>query len=207
MQILILGDSWAVELPGMKDQCHLVSFLKQAGHTVTNYGIAGGSNLDSLALAQKNIDQSTKFDWVVWFHTELSRDKEKISWKSMSIDQIMQGLSCMVYKDYQKFFQRIGSKIAVIGGCADLHNNFFQFIQPNFCISSWLHEIIGVNVECMSTPKWVPYVKDSTDKKLPWLEAHSTAYNAMIASLDFPDDAHPGTKPHKDLAQRLLNAL
>ena len=205
MEILILGDSWAVELPNMRSEKHTASLLREQGHTIHNCGIAGGSNLRSLQQAKIYLGyKKIKIDWAVWFHTELSRDKERCDFKKMSIQEFMDQMSHLVYAHYKQFFQDLGCKVAVIGGCADIYHNFFDYIQPNFCIPSWRQEIIGVNGLCMSTTEWVPHTKDTTANKLHWINMHTEAMLAMDASPDFPDCAHPGTRPHQDLARRLL---
>jgi len=212
MQILVLGDSWAVELSHMDCEKHLVSFLKEKGHTIYNCGIAGGSNLASLEKAKKYINTPNKIDWVIWFHTELSRDKRMIGHKKMpnttqytiTIKEFIDQLSMIVYSAYKKFFQELDCKVAVIGGCADLSPTFHDYIQPDFCIPSWQQQIIGVSAECLSTPTWVPFTNDSTENKLARIQSHDDVRSAMEVSDDFPDNDHPGTRPHQDLANHLL---
>jgi hypothetical protein len=219
VQILFLGDSWAVELAKttskekylamMAKEKHLAFFLREKGHTVINCGIPGGSNIESLEKAEKYlIDHPTKIDWVVWFHTEFCRDKEKVDYTNMSIDEFREIITNIIYSQYKNFLQSLNCKIAVIGGCADLYPNFYDHIQPDFCIPSWTQEIVGINnTTGVSGSTWIPHMKDSTKNKMAWIESYADTFSAVNASADFPDSAHPGTRPHRDVANRLLKVF
>ena len=203
MNILILGDSWAVELPSLKGEQHLVTILKKHGCNIYNAGVAGGSNIDSLNKARR-FPNDVKFDWAVWFHTELSRDRSKINYKKLTIDNALNSLATIVYSEYQSFFSQLQCKIAVVGGCADLHKTFYDYISPDFYIPSWRKELIGIGVQCMNTACWIPDTADSIENKYMWINLHDAARVATDASEKFPDNSHPGTGPHTDLANRLL---
>ena len=226
MNILILGCSFGVpgQYPGCVVEDHTEHQLRKLGHTVYNCSQCAGSNASSLARAKKFLageavlcpevrynpvdpegptqilKESFNVDWIVWFHTELTRD-------SAYLNKTMHGAMKLVYAQYFDFANSLGAKLAVIGGAGPVHPSLFDYGQPDFCIPSWFNEILNLDLPQIQTLSQLDMVDKmqccGIREKLHILNQHAVIRKALEDSEDFPDNYHPGNRPHKELAKRL----
>jgi hypothetical protein len=222
MQILIIGDSWSV--PNYRDpngdpkETHSEFLLKNLGHTVHNCGMNGGSNFGTLDRAKVYLSgkeighpahlpnqgmirtDQEKIDLVIWFHTEPYRDIHLISPTNKTIDQQLHEICGIIYREYKDFLDSLNAKIAVIGGCSDIHDTLYEYITPDFCWPSWQKKLLGIgsmgfNLSSGTTP---------TENDIQLLDNSLKVIQAMMESSYFPDNCHPGKQAHKELVEALL---
>lgn len=227
MNVLILGCSFGVPnyfgppMPSPED--HTEFILRSFGHNVINCAKNGGSNLDSLRRgydflsgkpvthpAHKNqIVQGIKnqpVDWIVWFHTELYRDFSSLPNRTNLFELDSVALAEITYQSYRDFQHKTGAKLAVIGGAGDLHHCFDKYFSPEFVIRSWRSEILGTDIISSNTlwqQEYFNYSKDPVEEKLMRLESNLDLLDLMSTSADFPDGCHPGSRPHRELSEKL----
>jgi hypothetical protein len=230
MNILILGCSFGVD----NDQPHTETFLKNLGHSVYNCSQNGGSNINSFNRARaflsgnpiahprtvahtnkhteynKNVsetiqltDQLDQVDWIIWFHTELTRDIVDLNTYHNITD-----IADYVYSEFKKLKEDLNAKVAVIGGAGPLHPNFFKYVTPDFCIRSWFNDILQLDVpqiQTLSNPKFIETMNSiGIDKKIELLDQHLIIKKLLEDSPDFPDNYHPGERPHRELVNQLI---
>lgn len=223
MNVLILGCSFGVpgQYPGCIVEDHTEHQLRKLGHKVYNCSQVAGSNLNSLRRAKKflsgesilrpeirqhdingptqTLSESFEVDWIVWFHTELTRDCTP----SMPLTKIIES----TYTQYFDFAKSLGAKLAVIGGAGPIHPTLFDYGSPDFCIPSWFNEILQLDLPQIQTLSQLDMIEKmqhiGVEDKLKILEQHSIIRTALENSEDFPDNYHPGGHPHKELATRL----
>lgn len=224
MNILILGCSWAVPNyfggEGDLPETHTEMLLKTLGHQVYNCAINGGSNMQSLNRARacirgepiqhpayktKIIQYTTPItiDLLVWFHTDLGRDTSIVNNIDCSIDQQLSKICNLVYKDYANFINELQCKVAIIGGCSDIHQSLYKYIQPNFCLPSWQKKLINAS----SMGFRFNLVKNPTKKDIEFLDNAKLVISLMKKSKLFPDNCHPGGIAHKELVDILSNVF
>lgn len=227
MNVLILGCSFGVPNyfgpPSPPPEDHTEFILRSLGHNVINCAKNGGSNLDSLKrardfLAGRSVAHpahrnqfvqgiaNQPIDWIVWFHTELYRDFSVLPNKTNLYEHDSSALADVTYQAYKEFQNAIGAKLAVIGGAGDLHQCFDRYFTPNFVIRSWRSEILGTDIISSNTlwqQEYFDHSKDSVEQKLIHLESNLDLLDLMHASSDFPDNCHPGTRPHRELSEKL----
>jgi len=226
MNVLILGCSFGVpnyiRPPGVPPEDHTEFILCDFGHNVINCAINGGSNLDSLKracdfLSGKSIihpaykNQTLQgiadqpIDWIVWFHTELYRDFKNLPNKTNLYEHDHASLAKMTYQAYKDFQRKINAKLAVVGGAGDLHKCFDEYFTPDFVIRKWKSEILGIDTtsDLLWQQEYFDHSKDSIEQKLKHIESNLDLLDLMNASDDFPDNIHPGSKPHRKLSEKL----
>ena len=205
MNVLILGCSFGVPENGCPTEYHTETQLKLRGHNVINCARSGISNLESLAFAEQFSGLIPyQIDWVVWFHTELIRDLAYlVNYRSFDFDEA----ASIVYNNYSQFVKKQRCKLAVIGGAAPVHPKLFNFIQPDFCIPSWFNKILNLELPQIQTLSRLDIIEKlqgiGPQRKLEILEQHEKILDALLASDDFPDNYHPGIRPHFELAAEL----
>jgi hypothetical protein len=226
MNILILGCSFGVpgQYPGCFIEDHTEHQLRQLGHKVYNCSQCGGSNMNSLTRAKKflsgesillpevhplstsgptqTLNEPFEVDWIVWFHTELTRD-DHVFFNGLPLKKMAE----LTYTEYFDFAKSLGAKVAVIGGAGPVHPLLFDYGTPDFCIPSWFNEILQLDLPQIQTLSQLNMVEKmqgiGVKDKLEILEQHSIIRKALEDSEDFPDNYHPGGRPHKELAARL----
>ena len=226
MNVLILGCSFGVPNylgpPGPSPDTHTEFLLQNLGHKVFNCARNGGSNLESLQRAKSFLQGNTikhpayddqtiqnqdnqHIDWIVWFHTELYRDFSRLENKTHKFAQDQESIAHITYSSYKKFQQNIKARLAVIGGAGDLHDCFDDYFSPEFVIRSWRSDILGVSLTSQTVWQREHFdtSKDSVEVKLNQLENDLELINLMQVSTDFPDNCHPGERPHQILAEKL----
>ncbi len=223
MNILLMGCSWAVPnyfgLPGDPPETHSEFLLKELGHEIHNCGLNAGSNLLSLERAKKYLSgeeidhpamigrikkhNPNPIDLVIWFHTEPGRDVGVINPTGKTINQQLNEICNVTYKSYADFFKNLNCKIAVIGGCSDIHPLIYQYIQPDFCLPSWQTRLIGKgSMGFGMSAKTTPTIED-----VNFLDNALTVLDRMRASAYFPDGGHPGKKAHQELIDQLASVF
>ena len=209
MNILILGCSFGVPDNGCPAQFHTENQLKILGHTVYNCAKQGASNLESLAIAREFCKNTNcRIDWIVWFHTELVRDYFYLHSELQGTGTFyLQDIIKIVYGRYSQFINELQAKIAVIGGAGPVHPLLYNFIEPDYCISSWFSKILDLDLPQVQTLSRLDYIEllqsIGINKKIQILQQHKEILDALERSDDFPDNYHPGIKPHIDLANEL----
>jgi len=205
MNILILGCSFGVPDNGCPAEMHTENQLRLLGHNVYNCARSGASNMESLTLGKKFVEENTEIniDWVVWFHTELIREYES----KANIKYDFERMAQITYTSYFNFVNSINSKVAIIGGAAPVYYSLFNYIKPDFCIPYWFEEILNLQLPETQMLSRLEIIKKlqcvGPDQKLAILEQHEEILNALYASEDFPDNYHVGGRPHIELARRL----
>jgi preprotein translocase subunit Sss1 len=209
VNILILGCSFGVPDNGCPAKFHTENQLKLLGYSVINCARPCSSNLESLTIAQTLLENKPpKIDWIVWFHTELIRDVCFLSSNIKSFSLIsLNEAAVTVYKEYKKIIQKTGAKIAIVGGAGPVHPLLYDYIRPDFCIPSWFNEILNLTLPQIQTLSRLDVIEEmqsiGSEMKLKILLQHEEILNALEASDDFPDNYHPGARPHIELTQRL----
>jgi hypothetical protein len=223
MNILLMGCSWSVPnyfgLPGDPPETHSEFLLKALGHEVHNCGINAGSNLISLERAKKYIkgekinhpamlgtikkQNPDPIDLIIWFHTEPGRDIGVIDPAGKTISQQLTEICDVIYKRYSEFFNSLNCKVAIIGGCSDIHPLISQYIQPDFCLPSWQTHLIGKgSMGFDMSSKTTPTIED-----VDFLNNALAVLERMKSSAYFPDGGHPGRKAHNELIDKLTDVF
>lgn len=172
MRIAIVGDSWAdpglfdhlpsIPCKGYSKQGHIDGRLRARGYTVGNFSRSGASNL----YTWRQFAQAPRetWDWIIWFHTELSRD-----WNWPNIDAECCGLRCTFAADLKPSYQawnysasiehaaltvyseiaaalkaHADSKLMVVEAqSVCLEPQFSQWITPHYWLRDWRSELVG----------------------------------------------------------------
>ena len=228
--ILIVGDSWGVPnyygLPGVPEEHHTEFLLRNSGHTVYNCAINGGSNLESLARAKSFVDgkqispcpvsdatisYEQPAEWLIWFHTEFFREKNLVNYKH-TIDRNIRDIAHTVYSEYCSFIKDNNLKLCVIGGQSQLEPELFDYMDPVFYITDWRSTILKTvppkSSHLLSKSfDWVPALVKDRQGAIKVLDEQAQILDLMQKSEHFPDDCHPGTIPHRELALSLRHLI
>ena len=227
MNILITGCSYGVPnyygSPGIDAELHTEFLLKNLGYTVYNCSINGGSNLWAINRVEQFVkgdliqhpadgyktifleNVNTKIDWILWFHTAILRDYNE-HWYAIPIDVALEKLASTTYQKMSELIKKLECKIAVIGGCAPIDQIMYNYIQPNFIIEDWKSEILNEILPYDQSLGAISAIENSPntlDYKNSLLSTQEYILRKLRQSDQFPDSAHPGTYPHKNLSERL----
>ena len=212
MNIILAGDSYGYpnydkQSPLPTPEYHLQYLLQDAGHYVINASKNGCTNIKSLNRIHE-FHNGKQYDYVIWFHTSPLRD-------------YMYGQACA--RTFEKFdndmyvaqdyYEKISAQIKnivsehnvkfiAIGGCTALSHHIDKE-NLYYYIDDWKSEIIGKKLPraiwwgCMDYPV------------TPWYDVSEveTMISELTKSEDFPDNGHPGIRPHADLMQRLTEEV
>jgi hypothetical protein len=223
--VLIVGDSWGVPNYngsfGVPKEHHTEFLLRNSGHTVYNCAINGGSNLESLNRAQcllnsnnlvsypggDPISYDQPIEWLLWFHTEFFRENDLINYKH-TLDRNMKDIAHAVYSKFSLFIKDNNLKLCVIGGQAQLEPELFSYMDPTFCIIDWRSDILKIvppkSSHLLSRSfEWVPALIKDREEAIRVLNEQQQILELMQKSEHFPDNCHPGTTPHYELASIL----
>ena len=231
MNILITGCSYGVPdyygSSGLDKDSHTEFLLKNLGYTVYNCSINGGSNLYATrrvtqfikgtpilhpaggpiygyqTIVLENIN--TKIDWIVWFHTAILRDYSK-QWYNIPIDIALEKLANIAYQRMLDLVNNLKCKIAVIGGAAPIDKRMFNYIKPDFIIEDWKSEILNEILpydQALGAMSAIENSPNTLESKNSMLSTHEFILDKLRQSEHFPDGAHPGIYPHKNLSERL----
>lgn len=210
--ILIVGDSWGVPNyygpPGVPKTHHTEFLLKAMGHTVYNCSLNGSSNLTSLQKAKSFVaSHAEPIEYLLWFHTELFRESNLVDYTS-GIEENLHTIADIVYREYASFINQHKLKLCAIGGQANLLPELFNYMDPIFHIMDWRQDILGMDLPnglhlIARNYDWIPKLAKDTQTKIELLTNQKIILDAMEYSTDFPDNCHPGTLPHQNLANKL----
>ena len=213
---MLLGDSWGVPNyfgpPGDHWSTHLEYLLKQQGHVVYNCSINGGSNFWSMLRAEDfckglEIEHPAKrgfpslradklpvrVDLVIWFHTDMGRDKNQISIHGKSIAEQIEQISDIVYRKFKYLVRQLKSKVVVIGGCTDVHPMISSCMTIDYLIPSWQTLLLGQSSKFANLETGL---KTPCENDIKLIDETISVYKAMQQSPLFPDNAHPGAQAH-----------
>jgi hypothetical protein len=220
--------------PGIDKEYHTEYLLRNLGYNVYNCSRNGDGNISSLERAKQfllgfpishpagthpnfpklydydiSVDSpNPKIDYIIWFHTEFFRNFDPTN---MMLDQAILESANLQYSIISEFVKEQYAKLIVIGGQCPVRKELYNYIKPYFVIEDWRSEIIGKKlpeVYTLSRPEsWLNSIIDGTDFKLELIEKHHTILRAMQESDDFPDNCHPGIKPHMELTKTLSELL
>ena len=216
--IIILGDSWGVpnyeydEIGGAKPEDHLEYILRRQGHSVQNFAQNGKGNLESIELALE-YSRSNHVGWVIWFHTEVLRDRYLVNMdQPYTIEALTQKLAREIYKRFRQLRNSAECRSIVIGGQAPVLPLFEKTINVDLLITDWRSEILGQKMPPIHSLCHLDLIendlcKDSFEYKSKLLKQHDRILRAMKRSKDFPDNAHPGAKPHRKLAKTIQKLI
>jgi len=201
MNILLAGDSWGMPNycgpPGVPPQYHLQYLLQDAGHRVVNASKNGGSNLEAL---DRIHNFYTDEEYIVWFHTSPLRDYMP-SYEFKDDMYIPKDYYNKVNACIKDIISKYSVKFIAIGGCTTL-SNYLNTEHLHYYIKDWKSEILGKQLPeaiwwgCMNYPI-------TTNK---YQEAE-IMIDEISNSKDFPDNGHPGIRPHAELMQRLTKEV
>jgi len=193
---------------------HLEFLLRDAGYDVVNFSKNGGSNLETIRQAKDYyLKNESSVDWLIWFHTESLRDQDAIL-KSpntkFSIPVLSKDLAIIAYKEFNNLVETLNCKTIVIGGQAPVFVEEFNTIikKTELLIEDWHSEILGVKLPfshgvCNLNLIESNYCLDSIEEKSIMLDNINTILKLDYNSADFPDNAHPGRRAHRDLFDKL----
>lgn len=214
-----MGDSWSYSVPqrvGHLQPLNVENKLFSMGHIVFNKSIYGGANSLTLATGETLVDSTKKMfqiDLVIWFHTELLRDRFDIVTPTYDYNEYLEA----IHKDTIKKVMRLRTKTsnakwAIIGGHAPLYNPK-DYDWAEFKIDDWRAELLGVPLppcQSLGYQLWLNDHRDVFGYDVVYEEQHK--YN-MISSLcesnkdKFYDGIHPSFTHCSDLATKIINNL
>jgi hypothetical protein len=143
-----------------------------------------------------NNDANLKIDLVIWFHTELYRDK---------LYNTDTELAHYIYNKFSDFFKELGAKTAVVGGAGDIHDCFNDYITADFFIKSWRQQILK-NADTPTSNGIIKVLNSMDlpiDDKINIIDNEMQLIDLVSNSRFFPDGCHPGTEPHYELVKQL----
>jgi hypothetical protein len=158
---------------------------------------------DYQTIVLENIN--TQIDWIVWFHTAILRDYKK-EWYNIPIDIALEKLANTTYQRMLDLVNNLKCKIAVIGGAAPIDKRMFNYIKPDFIIEDWKSEILNEILpydQALGAMSAIENSPNTLESKNSMLSTHEFILDKLRQSEHFPDGAHPGIYPHKNLSERL----
>ena len=219
-RILIMGDSWGdYQWPMLEgvlrnsDDHHITGMIKDFGHTIVNCAKFGSSNLKAIERAELECQDQT-FDWVIWFHTEVFRDSHLYDTdKPFRLLEVAEKIAKHQYEEFESFRNRHSLKTIVVGGQAPTFPFIRDFIKIDMLIDDWRSQILGKKMpfsQIYALNEFVDILlkkdtcQDSFRDRLKFLGEVEIIYNICGSRRDlFPNGAHPGEKPHRELADRI----
>lgn len=205
MNIILAGDSWGVPnyhgKPGVPPEYHLQYLLQDAGHYVLNVSKNACGNFEAFDWIHK-LHTGEKFDYLVWFHTSPYRDhlptRKQPNFRKYVPYEYYAKINLLIEEVVSKY----GVKFIAIGGCTALPKHISKD-NLHYFIKDWKSEIIGKQLP--EAPWWgcMQYKIDDIN------EARDADFMVDIISNsdDFPDNGHPGIRPHAELFERLTKEV
>lgn len=225
MKVAILGDSWGCgEWPtrhGLKvSHGGVGQYLKEDGHFVANYSIAGGSN-------QQTYDRFLKFqkircvdyDYLVWFQTGTLREHwEGTPWciadfnNTKSYDQLVAAHRKILAHTYEQF-SKLPYKILLIGGCSRADSAESSKYHNITCVAESAIEYLTPHLRHGEI--WAEEFKWMRRKLTPELFFDMERRNLPklfdlgdhAPELYKPDGSHPNRHAHRLLYEKLKEHL
>ena len=219
-RILIMGDSWGdwhwPQEQGMNkanDKHHVTGMLKEFGYEVINCARFGSSNLKAIERAEEELTIGS-VDWVIWFHTEVFRDSHMYDTNQpFKLMELGEELAEKQYQQFEKFRKKHNLKAVVIGGQAPTFRFIRDYIKIEMLIEDWRSDILQTKMpfsHIFALNEFVDILLnkktclDSFRQRLKYLGEIEIIYNMCDKRRDlFPNGAHPGENPHRELANRI----
>jgi len=217
-RFFILGDSWAIGEYRYQDNT-IVSlpntgigyYLEQLGHSVTNIAKGGASNYDQLLLAQSQL--TSDFDYVIWFHTETTRDIISRGYPKIDLynfPQCMTDLKTANYNLAEQIYKQFQVPFIVVGCLSNLDETIETFEFAKIKIYSWLNEITESAYQLPSNMHQdimydVLMHYENVDKSYMNKELNQMKFveRELEKHKNFTDGVHPCKECSKQLAIRL----
>jgi hypothetical protein len=213
-KIILIGDSWGVPnyfgSPGILAEQHTEYLLKNLGYDVINFSLNGNGNDKSISLAIDYIDQGNNADWIIWFHTEMLRERHLIDISAKyKISNLIQEISYYIYKKFKILKEKSNAKTLIIGGQAPVLDTCNSY---DYIIKDWRSDICKQILPQIHSLTHLDLIEnknccDTIEEKTILLNQHKTIFDAMEKSKHFPDNCHPGVTPHKDLSKFIDNLI
>lgn len=210
-KIILIGDSWGVPnyhgSPGVPAELHTEFLLRKYGHEVINFSVNGSSNSHSIDNAEGYVIQGNKVDWIVWFHTDMIKDRNASDLNlPFTTKELIYNISKKVYTKFNKLIKQIQAKTFIIGASAAVLDNIDDYIKYDYIIRDWRSDIVGKNLPLAYAHHYIDILEhknniDTLEDKIQILNAKSEIIKAMENSKFFPDKLHPGKDPHKELSE------
>lgn len=220
-KLILLGDSWGVnpnldeskpwsdELLHKHISFNLQNKLNEYGIEVINLSINGSSNIEQLECLDRQISRLIDVEWVVWLHTELSRDGTILSNKPYKIEEELKNISGIIYSKFFKLVNEFNAKSIVIGCCSPVQNDIYLYGTPTYVEEDFKSRILQMEVP--KTQMWsktgIKYIENSNDteiEKAKLLEQTISVLDILRESENFPDGAHLGPKGNDVLTNLII---
>jgi hypothetical protein len=225
-RIIIVGDSWAAPPEPSQEiansytrQGHFSSRLQELGWRIENYGVRGGSNLDSWRRLVREATEN-KPDWIIWFHTELGRDwfREQVPRQPWYYEQKIEQVSRKVYKEIAGYLSDIDpvQGMIVVEGQSPVQDPWFtEYLTATEIVKDWRSYLCRKSLPrsqiagCMiSNTDFLSLCMDPLKQQLLWAENTKRILDEMQKHVDlFPDFAHPGDIAQADLVLTLHKSM
>lgn len=215
--IVIIGDSWSIgeSLGYVEGYAPLEYELMTSDTRVFARGHGGSNNLYELRQFEyflRNTVDKFKIDHVIWFHTELMRDRLPFDVKDLDsyIDKIAEATystASSIHKKYPYI------KWIIIGGHEPIvrHKELLSF--ASVLIEDWRSEILGVKMPYTNFLGHLDYLEKHIETiGIDRIEQELSKRATILAAGNnckefFYDDIHPNSKAFNMLAQRLKSYL
>lgn len=215
MNILIIGDSWGTSSLSNDNTLSIENYMFSKGHYVFNKSLFGGSNMDSISSGITFLYGTKhlfKTDLIVWMFTEITRDRSKIDWNSVSsYDDVLKQLSNLTYKKIMKMKDLAPTaKWAIIGGQAAVYEPN-KYDWADLLVYDWRSEILGKTLpesQCLVFQDWL--LHNIKLFGIDVLEEETKKYETIIKHMKdnkrcFPDGVHPSNAFAEKMAERILS--
>jgi len=236
MKFFILGDSWGIgewqTIDGLTTcvpNSGVDYYLGQSGHTITNVSAGSASNFGQLRHAYWTLKKQSDYDYIIWFHTEPSRDiVEHV------IDDPIDGP--LQYPDFKKIknyhdamsyinernyiyaqetiYNEFNIPFIVIGGVGRLEDCIDNYSFAVHKIYSWTEELLDLSYRLprsiLQTQRWIEIFSTANYDKQQVLDEMikvENYQNLLKTSPLFPDNAHVIRTEYEKLAHRLLEMV
>lgn len=185
-----------------------ISNILATSHNVINVARPGSSNMDAINRAVPH-----ECDLLIWFHTESLRDYHGTP-ETFRVRELSRELAIRSYFNFRELQKRTGAESMIIGGQAPVYEEEFLNIcrKPLLFIPNWHEQILGVKIPFVHWLNVIdifemPGCLDDTKDRLEMLEQANLILDLDARSDAFPDNAHPGKKPHAELAKLIDNSF
>lgn len=204
--------------------------LQQLGHQVTNISAGSAGNFGQLRHAYWTLKNNSDYDYIIWFYTETMRDIQEIVINDpeeakiqfpkfkmlLNLEDTISYMDRQNYQYAQSMYNEYQIPFIIIEGQSRLPQiiNEFSFVAH---VIPWLKELLNLDFLPPSNTffSWQKIQRILThfnidEKKfiienLDELDKSKIIIELAKASKLFPDDAHPGSLCHKQLANRIVN--
>jgi hypothetical protein len=213
--IAIIGDSWSIGV----HTGHVSGFkpfeytLMNKKNTVYSRGHGGSNNLYELTQFEYFLDNTKdifKIDLVIWFHTELMRDRSNFYADPKDLDVGLSNIAKETYETATAIKNKYPKmKWAIIGGHEPIVKHCEMLDWVDFMIKDWRSELVG---EKLPYTNFLGHV-DFLEKNVGVIDSirieEEIEYRNKIIEVCkkrediFFDGIHPNSKAFNELALRI----